>query len=1105
MGGLWVGVALVTDSAELAGRLDEALPEAQELPASVRVVAAEGMLPLAVAEWVSEGGHALAAFVADDEPALEGLLAALPSFLPDHRVLSLPAWDSLPYDRARPSRRVTGTRVASLASLVEAQDQKTVVLTTPEALPQRVPPAERMRERSVWLAAGDELDPEWLRATLVAFGYVFDERVDEPGEAAIRVGAVDIHPAGESEPVRLELDQGRIAAIRRFDPLNQRGTSESGPIRLLPASEAFTVPGEAETGSSAEATERLLPDGALASLFDYLPGAAFGLMQDSEDRIAGWLGLVRDSYATGLDAVRAGHPAPIPPDELFLPEREVLGELGRRVCTRFLLRDEQADPALPPAPAVRRAGAALSDGEAVVLCVDSLPERLRSLVARRLAMDVEAVGLLRTWQEAEALPAGRVGVMQVTLPGGFRLPDRRVIAVRTRGRQDGADAEALERLSGALRIGDMVVDPERGVARLTGLVMEDQAGAACECLALAFLGGQRLLLPAFEAGSVWRYGSASTVSPSRLDSASWLERRAAAERAIEAAASELVERLRARERTAAPSIEPAEAYQRFVRRMPFAASPDQARAIRAVRSDLAAGRPMHRLVCGDVGFGKTEVALHAAAIVAMSGRQVAVVAPTTILARQHLETFRRRLRDFGLRIEPLIRGARSSAGRAVLRGLERGEVNILVGTQAALGARFRDLGLVIIDEEQRFGEAQKTALRRMQADAALPDHDRDAAAAQPAGGAAGPGRCQPADRTAGAAAAGAQHCGAVRCGCGATVAAAGGAAGRAELRHLPADRGHRADGGAAAGLVPELSLTVVHGRMAGDVLDTAMMGFSAGDYDVLLATNIVEAGLDLPNVNTMLIWRADRFGLAQLHQLRGRVGRGRVRAAAYLLTDPDRPPAKRSQKRLESFVGLDSLGAGFQVSAVDLDQRGAGNLLGEEQAGHMLLIGTERYRHVLQRALARARGQAVADDRVAEIVLDVAAYVPAAFIPEPDVRLEIYRWLARLGSVGELDEAREELADRFGTLPPELEALLALSRLRVLCGERGIAAVHAGPAAVALTPREGGMEALLRLEGARRSNERVILPIVEALAAVRLRRLLAVLGEADLGVRRAAG
>jgi transcription-repair coupling factor (superfamily II helicase) len=1055
-------------------------------------VSAEGILPLAVSKWVVEGGYPMAAFVAADELILESLVAALPTFLPDYRILAVPAWDSLPYDRARPSRRVTGTRIASLTWLADAHDQSALVLTTPEALPQRVPPAERLRERSVRLAAGDDLDPDWLRATLEAFGYVFDERVDEPGEAAIRSGAVDIHPAGQNDPVRLELDGGRIAAIRLFDPLTQRSTRNSGPIRLLPASEAFTVPGEPDTGQSARAAERLLPDGPLVSLFNLIPGAPIGLMEDTEDRVADWLALARDSYTVALNAVRAGHRAPPAPDELFLPEMEVMSELACRDRTRFVMNAGQVEPALPPAPAVRRAVSCLEKGDAVVLCTDGSPQRLQSILARRLHISEDEVSLLETWSDAEALSAGRIGVLHVPLQAGFQRPNRTIIAVRTSGRRDVADADSLQHLSGALRVGDLVVDAERGVARLAGLAMEDQAGAPHECLSLEFLAGQRLLLPAFEVGRIWRYGSASTVSPSRLGGASWLEQRAEAERAIETAAVELVERLRARARTQAPIIEPDASYQRFVRRMPFAASADQARAIRAVRGDLAAGRPMHRLVCGDVGFGKTEIALHAAALVALSGRQVAVMAPTTILARQHLETFRRRLLGSDLRIEPLIRGSRTAAGKAVLRAVEQGAVNILVGTHATLAAQFRDLGLVIIDEEQRFGEAQKKALRRLHAGT----HALIMTAT-------------PLPRSLQAALLGLVDVSllseppAPRLPVRSIVTPFDAAVVRTSLLR----EAHR--GGQSfvicpriediapmearlRTLVPELSLTVVHGRMAGHVLDETMMEFSSGDRDVLLATNIVETGLDLPNANTMLIWRPDRFGFAQLHQLRGRVGRGRVRAAAYMLTDADHPPSKAAQKRLQSFVGLDSLGAGFEVSIADLDQRGAGDLLGEEQAGHMLLIGTERYRHVLQRALAHARGEQVPEDWTPEIVLDLPAYVPAAFIPEPDVRLEIYRRLARFETPEDLEEAQEELADRFGTLPHELKALLELTRLRMLCRENGVAAVHAGPAAVALTPARDVMKALLQLKGSRRSGDRIILPIVEASPAVRLRRLLAV-------------
>jgi transcription-repair coupling factor (superfamily II helicase) len=298
-------------------------------------------------------------------------------------------------------------------------------------------------------------------------------------------------------------------------------------------------------------------------------------------------------------------------------------------------------------------------------------------------------------------------------------------------------------------------------------------------------------------------------------------------------------------------------------------------------------------------------------------------------------------------------------------------------------------------------------------------------------------------------------------------------------------------------LVPELSLTAVHGRMGGDELDEAMMEFSAGDRDVLLATNIIEAGLDLPNANTMLVWRPDRFGLAQLHQLRGRVGRGRARASAYFLTDPDRPPSEAARKRLDTIAGLDSLGAGFGISLADLDQRGAGDLLGEEQAGHMVIIGTERYQDVLRRALAAARGDPLGDEWTPELVMDLPAYAPGDFIPEPDARLEVYRRLARLETFVALDEATEDLADRFGALPPPVEALLGLTRLRLLCLHRGIAAIHAGPAGVALTPRAGRMEALSRIEGSRQVKERIILPIMTPSPINRLRDVMAAIDLID--------
>ncbi|MFL5254894.1 MAG: hypothetical protein ACJ8AI_18775 [Rhodopila sp.] len=530
--------------------------------------------------------------MAADDVTLEALTEALPVFLPDHRVLALPAWDALPYDHARPSRRVTGTRVASLSWLAETHAQTAVVVTTPEALVQRIPPADRLADRAVTLAVDDEVDPAWLHATLEAFGYVFDERVDEPGEAAIRPGAVDIHPAGANTPVRLELDAGRIVSIRLFDPLSQRSDADAGPIRLLPASEAFTVPGETMR------TERLLPEGPLSSLFELLPRATIAAMAGVDERIDDWLALVRDSY------VLARNTSLPPPDALFLPG----ADLGH--APRFVVDESEDESALPLAAAARRAAALSKDGTAVALGVPAVPERARTVLARRLGVPVETIALLATWRDAEALAAGRIGVLHLSIREGFRLPGRVVLAVRDTSGEAAGEAAALEQLASEPRIGDMVIEPDRGLAQLIGLAMAE-SDVEQECLSLEFLGGQRLLLPAFEAGRIWRYGASGTVSPDRLTGATWPQRRAEAEQAVAAAARMLVERLQGRARRTAPVIGADADYQRFIRRMPYTAGSDQTRAIRSVRNDLAAGRPMQRLVCGDVGFGKTEVALHA--------------------------------------------------------------------------------------------------------------------------------------------------------------------------------------------------------------------------------------------------------------------------------------------------------------------------------------------------------------------------------------------------------------------------------------------------------------------------------------------------------------
>ncbi len=473
----------------------------------------------------------------------------------------------------------------------------------------------------------------------------------------------------------------------------------------------------------------------------------------------------------------------------------------------------------------------------------------------------------------------------------------------------------------------------------------------------------------------------------------------------------------------------------------------------------------------------TEPGEFAAAIVALAGYQVAVAGPTTLLARQHLDTFRRRLSGAGLRIAPLLRGARLPESRDVLRSLARGETDIVIGTHTIIAARFRNLGLMVIDEEQRFGEAQKRALREKRSGA----HVLIMTAT-------------PLPRTLQAALVGMV---------GVSVLAQP-PAGRLPIRSVVAPfdpvvvrtalmREARRGGQAFVvcpriedlapmqdrlqEIVPELSVVMAHGRLRADTLDRTMLEFASGKADVLLTTNIVEARLDIPNANTMLICRAARFDLAQLHQLRGRVGRGRVRASTYLLTDPAHPPSAATQKRLKAATAFSQLGTNLDLSLADLEQRGAGDLLGEEQAGHIRLIGTELYRRLMTRAVAQARGESIAEEWSPAVVVNADALIPADFVPEPEERLDIYRRLARATSLNVLDELSAELDDRFGTLPRAVIMLLDIVRLRVVCRELCIAALHAGPQAIALTPR-GDSDALLHwFQNARLSSDRVIIPI----------------------------
>jgi transcription-repair coupling factor (superfamily II helicase) len=1037
----------------------------------------DALLAARLVEAAMREGPSGLVFVARGEGrALRLHRAALALAPPALEVLLLPGWDVPPYDRAGPSRAVLGHRMASAAALAQDRSRPCLLLLPAEAALQRLGrPA-----RGLTLRQGEGLDAAALEATLGTLGYRLDERVDEPGEAAIHGGTIDLFPAWAAVEAawRIRHEDGHILGIDRYDPLTQRSLDETvEELRLGPARED-----PAQAG----------PPLAL------LPRAGIVLDQGAEAALR----QRRAEIAEGFAARIAQADAP-PPELLYLDEAAwAAGLEGRAVRAVGAPAEGATPPRLSAQPRPEQAFLAwaeplLREGRRLALAGGAGQDgrRLLARLAARLGQDPVAAA---DWPALLAAPPGSLAWWPAAPDDrGFVAPEAVVMplsAIRPQGPGPDASPGAallLDQQDG-LRPGDAVIHLDHGLAELCGAETVEAGAGRQDCLRLRFAGETFRMVPFEDLPRIWRYGAeAGSVKLDSLDGASWARRRAEAEAAMRASAEALLEQVRAREAAEGPILRPPDdAQARIAARFRHEPTPDQASAIAATLADLASGRPMDRLVCGDVGFGKTEVAIRAAAAAALAGRQVALLAPTTVLVRQHLETFRRRFAGTSIRIEALSRLSPPAEARATRAAIARGEVAIAIGTQAlaARSVRFRDLGLMIIDEEQRFGARQKAALAGLRG--------------QGQGGGRG-GRAglhvltltaTPIPRTLQSALVGLRDLSVI-----ATPPA------RRQpvrtLRATPDDallaralRREAARGGQSflvcpriediapmrqrlERLVPDLTLVEAHGGMKPAEMDAAMVGFAEGRGDVLVCTNIVEAGLDIPRANTMLVWRADRFGLSQLHQLRGRVGRGRVRGGVTLLTEPGQPLSAATERRLRTLEALDRFGAGFAISARDLDLRGAGDLVGEDQAGHMRLVGMELYRHLMRRALAAARGEAAPEDWAPVLVLGIDAHVPEDHVREEALRVGLLGRLAQLLRQGEAEAVarlEDELEDRFGPAPPPLRNLLALAALAVRCRAAGVARLDVGPEAAAATLREAPPARVAAPLEAR--NGRLVLP-----------------------------
>lgn len=1083
---------------------------------------AEGFLPWLLADLTrSAASQGRVVYIARDDAAASAVLDTAAFFAPDIEVVSLPAWDCLPYDRSSPAARPASERLAALAQIGSPAKKAQLLVTTVNAALQRILPATRLQSLVRYIRAGSQMDRDALTTLFLASGYSRADTVVEPGEFAVRGGIVDVYPAGSALPVRLDFFGDEIDAIRRFEPADQRTVEKIKSFALLPVSEVLldeanirrfrqgyvehfgSVIGHdplyaaVSEGRRLTGMEHWLPlfEEKLVTLFDYLGRQDLVILDSHGDAAASSrLADIQDYYDARKSALLAdkGSYHPLSPDKLYLTPSEWQDALTKARAHRtspFSVPPSAQAENLDVQTAHDFAAERQNQPGNLYNAVKEHLDQLRQKGARKVILASYSagarerlMGLLvdhgvatlleaQTWQEA--LGAATKGIALVVLPleHGFTAPDVALLTeqdilgdrlIRKRRKARRADAFLTE-LS-ALNPGDLVVHMDHGIGRYLGLSTIPVSGAPHDCVSIEYSDNAKLYVPVENIEVLTRYGSDSEgITLDKLGGANWQARKAKLKERILEIAGELLKIAAARVLQEAPVIEPdTQAYAEFCDRFPYMETEDQNRAVADVLEDLAAGKPMDRLVCGDVGFGKTEVALRAAFVAALAGYQVAIVCPTTLLARQHAQTFEARFRGLPLKIGRLSRLVGSKEAAQVKEGLANGTLDIVVGTHALLskGLTFKRLGLVIVDEEQHFGVVHKERLKQLRANihvltlTATPIprtlqmamtglRDLSLIATPPVDRLAVRTYIAPWDNVVIREALLREH---YRGGQSFVVVP--------RIADLSQVETYLRES------VPEIRPIMAHGQMAPSEIEERMTAFCDRKNDVLLSTTIVESGLDIPSANTLIIYRADMFGLAQLYQLRGRVGRSKVRAYAYLTTEPKSALTATAEKRLHVLSSLDGLGAGFQLASHDLDIRGAGNLLGDEQSGHIREIGFELYQQMLEEAILAARSDSAGlealrqEEYSPQITLGVSILIPEVYVPDLALRMGLYRRIGDLTTRAEIDAFAAELIDRFGKLPEELRNLLQVVEIKSYCRHAGISKLEAGPRGLIVTFRE---------------------------------------------------
>ncbi|MGO4174685.1 transcription-repair coupling factor [Bosea sp. TAF32] len=1059
-------------------------------------------------------GPALLVFIARDGQRLQVLENALQFVAPDLEVMSFPAWDCQPYDRVSPAPAIVAHRMTTLSRLAKTKsgERPRLLLTTVNAALQRVPAFGKVASESFSAAPGNMVDIEELARWLDINGYLRTSTVRETGEFAVRGGIVDLFPPGMPAPIRLDFFGDTLESIRTFDPETQRTTGQLRGLDLVPMSEAqmtsesirrfrqsyistFGTPGRDDTlyeavseGRRPAGLEHWLPllTEKLDTLFTYLPDVPLVLDHQAEDAVGERISLIKDYYDARKAALDQGGAGgipykPLPPDALYLSPadwRGIVDASGVATLTPFQLPDSEGKLILDLGGkqgrsfAAERAGdsgsvfeaavahvrALEADGKRVILAgwSEGSRERLAHVLEDHGLKSVQMTGSLRAafdlkpgtvalavWGFETGFEAGRLAVVgEQDILGDRLVRPRR----KTRRPQD-----FIAELS-SLAPGDLVVHVDHGIGRFIGLKSITAVGAPHDCLEIHYAGDSKLFLPVENIELLSRYGSEDTeVQLDRLGGGGWQARKAKLKQRIREMAGKLIQIAAARALKDAPRLVPPDGvYDEFIARFPYEETEDQQNTIDAVLDDLAAGRPMDRLVCGDVGFGKTEVALRAAFATALNGKQVAVVVPTTLLARQHYRNFADRFAGLPVNVGQASRFVGSADLKAVKQGAKDGTMDIVVGTHALLGkgVDFKDLGLVIVDEEQHFGVAHKEKLKELRAEV----HMLTLSAT-------------PIPRTLQLAMTGVRELSIIATPPVDRLAVRTFVTPFDPLIVREALLRERYRGGRSFYVVPriediaevkdfldkqvpECKVGIAHGQMAAGTLEDVMTAFYDGQYDILLSTTIVESGLDIPTANTLIVHRADMFGLAQLYQLRGRVGRSKTRAYALFTVPANRKLTEQAEKRLKVLQSLDTLGAGFQLASHDLDIRGAGNLLGDEQSGHIKEVGYELYQQMLEEAVAALKAGIEFEAETQwspAIQVGAPVMIPEHYVADLTLRLTLYKRLSTMDDDAELQSFGAELVDRFGPLPEEVNQLLEIVAIKALCKRANVEKVEAGP------------------------------------------------------------